>query len=184
MRKINKEISTCGIKDEVNFLWSFKILILSFLLSVFFSFLSETVLTHTSMIFSIAIILIFMFIGVISDMCGVAITSCYSKFETVKNEKHQKMCKQLVKNSDKISVVCCDIIGDICSILSGACGASIIFKVVSYNNLDINVGILSTCVSGLIACLTIFFKSLEKTIAVKYSEKLTLTISKVLCRMK
>lgn len=181
MDKRNKKIKSCNLIDNFNFKWSIKILILSFALSISFSIISDSLLTTASVIIAILIIFLLMFIGVVADMCGVAITSCnIDKFyeKEKRGEKYAKEAIILIKNSDKISVICCDIIGDICSILSGACGASIVYKLISNGIGEHYVMFVSSFVSGLIACLTIFFKSLEKSIAVSKNEAITMFVAK------
>ncbi len=186
MNKDNNKIKTKNLKENLNIAWSFKILGLSFILSVAFSIISDMVLTHTSFIISIIMILLFMAIGVVSDMIGVAVTSCNktNQLDKIKDEKTKKISIDLVNNSDKISVICCDIIGDICSILSGACGASIVYKLIMFGSSAHNDIIISSCVSGLIACLTIFLKSLEKRLAVTKSDKILVSLARCIKRIK
>ena len=181
----NKNIHTASFKQNLNIKWALKVLLLSFTLSVSFSLLSDIVLTHTSFIISIIMIILFMLVGVIADMIGVAITSCSEEsLNNIRDEKIKKICFMLTNNSDKISVICCDIIGDICSILSGACGASIVYKLITIGFEGFADGIISASVSGLIACLTIFFKSLEKRIAVTKSSEITYILSKCINKIK
>ena len=184
MNKNYNKTKITNIKDELNIKWSFKILFLSFILSVTFSVASDMVLTHTSFVVSVIMIFVFMLIGVVFDMIGVAVTCCgLDKFEKTKDEKIKKISLSLISNSDKISVICCDIVGDICSILSGACGASIVYKLIIYGNQQICDILISSCVSGLIACLTIFFKSLEKRIAVTNNYKIVYLLAKCITKI-
>ncbi len=181
----NKKIMTCNLIDNFNLKWSIKILVLSFVLSTVFSLLSDVLLTSASFLLASLIILVLMFVGVIFDMIGVAITSCNAeRFVQMQKDgvKYAKESLYLIKNSDKISVICCDIIGDICSILSGACGACIVYKLISTGIESSLVTLVSAVVSGVIACLTIFLKSLEKSVAVNKNKQITLFIAKCIKR--
>ena len=142
-------VKSCNLIDNFNIKWSIKILVLSFALSVSFSILSDSILSHTSFFISLIIIVFLLLVGVIADMCGVAITSCnIEKFEHNKEvNKTYLTAINLIKSSDKISVICCDIIGDICSILSGACGASIVYKLISNGVGEANTILVSSCVN-------------------------------------
>ena len=185
MVKKNNNARTTNLKESLNIKWALKILLLSFVLSVSFSLISDIVLTHASFIISIIMIFVFMILGVLSDMIGVAITCCNKdKIIDIKDKSIKETCLSLLNNSDKISVICCDIIGDISSMLSGACGASIVYKLITFGLQGYADGLISASVSGLIACLTIFFKSLEKNIAVTKSDKITYYFARCINKIK
>lgn len=178
----DKKIKTQN-KGIVNWTWSFKILFLSLALSISFSIISEMALNGTSIFISILIIISFLIVNVAFDMVGVAITAGnIPYFEELANCKMAgaKESLLLLKNADKVSVLCCDIIGDICGILSGACGASIVFKIIGESANKPVAMIISAVISGFIAGLTIFCKSIEKGYAVNKSEKIILIVGKFL----
>ncbi|MGN1227681.1 MAG: hypothetical protein ACI4TX_03465 [Christensenellales bacterium] len=180
--KIEKDKSVKSLnKKVVNWLWSFKILFLSLALSISFSIISEMALNGTSLLISILIILAFLFVNVFTDMIGVAITAGnLEHFERLAKANVGGAVEgvTLLKNADKVSVLCCDIIGDICGILSGACGASIVLKIIGENaNRPVAI-IVSAVISGLVAGLTIFCKSIEKGYAVNKSEKIILYVGR------
>lgn len=173
-------------KKNINLNWSIKIFFLTLALSISFSILSELVLNTASILISIFIIVLFLTINVFMDMIGVAVTagSIVEFNKLVKdNIKGAKEGRLLLTNAEKVSVFCCDIIGDICGILSGACGASILIKIISESNSPIKI-IISSIISGLIAGLTIFFKSIEKGYAVNSSTNIILKIGKLLSVFK
>lgn len=181
----NQKIKASNLIDNFNLQWSVRFLVLSFFLSVGFSLLSDTFVSSSSLLIALIIIFVLMFLGVFSDMCGVAITSCnLERFEYLCKQqvKYAREATILVKNSDKISVICCDIIGDICSILCGACGTSIVYKIIVNGVGTEYLVLVSSLVSGLIACITIFFKSLEKRLAVTKNEEITLFIARCIKR--
>lgn len=178
----NSKVSILN-KKYINWSWSFKILFLSLALSISFSVLSEVVLNGSTIFFALLVIISFLFVNVLCDLIGVAITAGdINYFESLKkrNVKGADNAILLLKNADKVSVFCCDIIGDICGILSGACGATIVLKIVGENKSNPTIIIVSAVISGLIAGLTIFCKSIEKGYAVKKSEKIILKVAQVL----
>lgn len=122
---------------------------------------------------SIFIIVFFIVLAVVFDMVGVAVTSTkLQNLEKYSQEKGFSTAKKLCKNTDKVSSFCGDVVGDICGILSGAGGVSL---VVNMHISNPSVYILSTClVSSVIAGLTIFGKAVMKGYAVDKCELVTM----------
>ena len=178
-----KKVTVYQYKERINWSWCVRVLFLTFALSIMFSVISELVLTNASLIIAVFVILILMFIGIVADCIGVATTACsleVIKSYVTKNMKGAQQAMILVSNAEKVSVICCDIIGDVCGILSGAAGASIVIKIIGeYNEPSLAI-LVSALVSGVIAGMTIFGKSIEKGLAVKKSEKIVLAAGKVI----
>ena len=59
--------------------WIITITIMAFAISMLFSFLSETILKDASLILGIILVLIFILLGIVFDMIGVAVTSADDK---------------------------------------------------------------------------------------------------------
>ena len=157
-----------------NWGWSVKIFILSICLSVVFSTISQSLFPTLPNILSVVVILFFIALSTIFDMIGVAIAS--TNKEKLKKDQFKdcwQTANKLCDNTEKVSSFCCDVVGDICGILSGAGGVSLVL------NLDIkdaNLYLLVTClVSSLIAGLTIFAKAIMKKKAVQKAEQVLLT---------
>lgn len=55
--------------------WPLIVTILAFTISLLFSFMSESVMPKVGIIVGIMILILFIFIGIIFDMIGVAVTS-------------------------------------------------------------------------------------------------------------
>lgn len=159
----------------VNMKWSIKVLFLALTLSIMFSIVSEMVLSAANIIIAILVIIVLIVIGILFDMVGVAITSGDVKPFSAMASRKVKGAKEsisLIKNAEKVSSFCCDIVGDICGILCGAAGAAIVVKIVSESSNPAMGVLVSSLVSGVIAALTIFGKSIGKGIAVYKSEKI------------
>lgn len=162
-----------------NLKWSIKVLVLSFFLSFFFSFISQSLFPTMSIFLSIFIIIFFVAISVIFDMIAVGVTSVsLEKLEIFKSEKNYATAKKLCENTEKVSSFCGDVVGDICGILSGAGGVSLVLNM---NIQDPNIYFLVTClVSSLIAGLTIFGKAIMKRYSVDNCEKVILKTAQIL----
>lgn len=123
-----------------------------------------------------------MALNVLSDMIGLAITSCQiENIKKIENQQVQSKCLMLVRNSDKVSSILCDVIGDICGILCGVSGTII----TAYFVLKVEIASLKIFigagVSAVIAGLTVLFKAISKNYAVKNSEKIVRKVGAFLC---
>ena len=143
--------------------WALKVFVLSISLSIVFSLLSQSLLPSLSSFMSIFVIVFFIFVSVVFDMIAVAFTTISEeKLEKYKEEKGYEMAMALCRNADKVSSFGGDVVGDICGILSGAGGVSLVVNM----NLEGDVNLLVTClVSALIAGITIFCKAIMKSYA-------------------
>ena len=153
--------------------WAFKVFVLSISLSIIFSLFSQSLLPSLSPFFSIFVIVFFVFVSVIFDMIAVAFTSINKEqLDKYKNENGYVMAVKLCERADKVASFGGDVVGDICGILSGAGGVSL---VVNMNIQDANLNLLITClVSSLIAGITIFCKAIMKTYALQNCEQIAI----------
>ena len=153
--------------------WAFKVFILSISLSIIFSLVSQSLLPSLSPFFSIFVIVFFVFVSVIFDMVAVAFTSINKEqLDKFKNENGYVMAVKLCERADKVASFGGDVVGDICGILSGAGGVSL---VVNMNIQDTNLNLVVTClVSSLIAGITIFCKAIMKTYALQNCEQIAI----------
>lgn len=179
---MGKYVKTNGKKaNKINFIWSFKLMIIAAIISIVLSFISEIAMKDVNLLVGTIIILIFIGLGILFDMIGVAVTSALEAplhSMCSKKIKGAKMAIKLKKNSDKVSSFCCDVIGDICGVVSGAAGVAIalsISEIFGISNMTSNL-----IVTGIVASLTIGGKSLEKPIAINNGNKILFRFAKVL----
>lgn len=181
--KVKKQINKKN-KESIKrkgIIWTVNITIITFLLALFFSFLAEITAKKANVIISFILLFSLMFIGYIFDAIGVATTASEEHpFHAMasRKEKGSKMAIKLIKNADKVSSICCDVIGDICGIISGACSVAIVFKL-SQNNEIIQYW-LAILLSSLVCALTVGGKSLFKIFALKNSKIIVLNTAKFL----
>ena len=156
--------------DLVDKKWIIFIIFISFIISFLMSFISQEAIPNIPIIIGIVLTLLFIFLGVIFDIIGVAVTSSDEKVFHSMNAKKVKGANIAVlfkKNAEKVSSFTCDVIGDICGIVSGACGTNISLAIShSYNY---SLLITSMVVGAIIASLTIGGKAIGKGIAINKS---------------
>lgn len=161
--------------------WTIKIIIMAFIISFMFSLGSEIIMPKVNIITSIIILALFIIIGIIFDMIGVAITTCDIKpFHSMNSKKisYAKTAIKLIQNSAKVSSFCNDVIGDICGIISGSAGVIISTGITQIFNT--NLLLTSLITTSLIASLTIGGKAIGKTIALKNNTSIIKKFSKII----
>ncbi len=164
-----------------DYIWALELALLAFAISVTFSFISEVALKETSLLVSTIIVLLFILIGVLFDMVGMAVaTAEEAPFHSMSARKIKpaKVAVMLKRNAGKVSSFCNDVIGDICGIVSGSAGVVIATSVSSM--WDVSLLLSSLVTTGVIAALTIGGKAFEKTIAMEKSNEILYQFSKVL----
>ena len=172
-------------KKNKNYGWILLITILSFIISFSFSFISETILPGVNITLGIIIVLIFILLGVLFDMIGVAVaTANDAPFHSMASQKVKcaPVAIKMLKNASKVSSFCNDVIGDICGIISGSAGVTIALKV--SNSLEIEALIPTLIVTALIAAMTIGGKACGKNIALTKSNMIIYETAKLLSIFK
>ena len=169
------------MKSKQNIKWILLITSLTFVISMIFSYLSEKILKKSNIVIELLVLLTVILIGIIFDMIGVAVTTCAEyPFHAMASRKIKgaKTAIKLIKNKDKVSSFCNDVIGDICGIVSGTAGV-IIATSIAKDSI-----ICSLLVTATISSLTIGGKALGKKVAVNKSENITKIVSKILSIME
>lgn len=167
-------------KEHIDVKWIVKIVIMAFTISFALSFVSEMTIPKLSNVFGILITLLFIFIGILFDIVGVSVTAADEKVFHSMNSRQVSGAKVAVtfkKNADKVSSFCCDVIGDVCGIISGAAGTTIALNIA--NSLDVNLLFISLTVAAIIAALTIGGKAMGKSFAINKSDIILYEFAKV-----
>lgn len=168
-------------KSKSYILWPIKILILALVFSLFFSLLSEMALSNASIVVAVIVILVFISLGIYFDVLGLAVASADIQNFTAMAARKVVGSKQaiiLIQNADKVNSICNDVFGDVCGILAGAAGASIIAKIVIENSGSFLSIFIPSVVSAIIAGLTIFGKAIFKRLAINKANEITLQLAK------
>ena len=157
-------------KETVDKKWIIIIVCLSFTISFVFSLISQLTIPNLSLWLGILITLLFISIGILFDIIGVSVTSADEKVFHSMNSRKVKGASVAVKfkkNADKVSNFCCDVIGDVCGIISGAAGTTITAILVS--KFGFNLLFTGLVVAATIAALTIGGKAMGKSFAINKS---------------
>ena len=163
--------------------WPLKVTIITLVLSAFFSFSTEIVSTRSNLVIALLICILLILISIIFDGIGVAVTNCDIKPLTAMAAKKvpgSRRAIRLVQNSEKVSSICCDVIGDICGVISGACSAAIVLRIVSYSGTGKYQLLISIIASAMIAAITVGGKAVGKMIAIRNSKELVMLTARLL----
>ena len=165
---------------KTNKKWLSQIFFMSLGLSIAFSLLAQLTLSHTNLGISLCLICVLIIISVVADIVGVAVTACNVKPLLENIEKRTfgaRFGLKIVKNADKTSSICSDVIGDICSILSGAGGVAITVQL-GILMPGVSEFVLALLVNAIIASLSIVGKAVGKTYALNNPLKIVITVGK------
>ena len=157
-------------KAKINMKWVLTITLLAFVISFTFSFASEMTIPNVPVGFGVMLVIVFILIGVLFDMIGVAVTSADEKpFHSMNSRKVKgaDIAVLFKKNADKVASFCNDVIGDVCGVISGSAGAIIALSLSEIIPLD--KFLITLIVTSIIAALTIGGKAMGKSFAMNKS---------------
>ncbi len=160
-------------------IWTIKITVITFFLSSLFSFLSEIASNNLNIVISICILFFLLILSIVFDSIGVAATSCEMSpilAMAAKKVPGANVAVKLLKNAEKVSNICNDVIGDICSIVSGTCIAAIVLSL----KLPEGYYWVNILVSATFAALTVGGKAFCKYLAVNNSKDIIMLAAKFL----
>ena len=162
--------------------WAGIITVITFLLSMALSFLASELIQGLAWYFSVMVLVLMIFIGIIFDILGIAVTTADEiPFHALaaKKEKGAKRAIKLLRNAEKVSNICNDVVGDICGIISGSTTASIVVFLVNTFSLsdDMYVAMPLTAVT---AALTVGGKAIGKSIAINNANQIVHFVAKIL----
>lgn len=170
-KKASKQNKNINLKPDYK--WIVTISLTAFAITFFMSIFSETALRDINLFLSILIVALFIMIGIIFDMIGIAVTVADKKvFHSMASKKvaGAKISLKLIENNSKVSSFCNDVIGDICGILSGTAASTIAILISS--KLNLNIFVVTLVITSLIAAFTIGGKALGKSIAINHSNSI------------
>ena len=171
-------------KKHSNVRWIVTIFIVAVLISSAISFLSSSVMEDAGIVEAFVVLLIIVLIGILFDIVGVAVMSAGEKpFHSMAAKKIPGAAEalMLLRNAEKVSSFCNDVVGDICGVVSGSASAVIAVKALTNLGSDA-VGQL--LMSALVAGITIAGKALGKNIAMSKPTQIVHLVAKPIYYIK
>ncbi len=167
-----------------NHRWAVTVFFIAVLLSSTISFLSSTVMEDAELVEAFIVLLFIVFLGILFDIIGVAVMSASEKpFHSMAARKVPGAAEalKLLRNAEKVSNFCNDVIGDICGVVSGSASAVIAVKALTQVKSDM---LSQLIMSALVAGVTISGKAFGKNIATSQSTNIVHIVSKIIYYIK
>ena len=154
--------------------WVVTIFLVTILISGTISLISDEVMANSSVTVAFIILLAIIFLGIVFDIIGMAVATADEKpFHSMAARKvpgaHEAI--KLLRNAERVSSICNDVVGDICGVVSGSASATIATLIL----MNVDVGWprgISLVMSALVAGLTVGGKAIGKTFAVNSCTKI------------
>lgn len=104
-------------KENSELKWFVIVFVTTFILSIVFSYISTNAISSLELFPATLILILTIFIGILFDIIGVAVTIAKEEelhAKATKKIQGAKTSIKLVRNSSKVANICADVIGDIC----------------------------------------------------------------------
>ncbi|MCX7747508.1 MAG: Mg2+ and Co2+ transporter CorB [Clostridia bacterium] len=177
-KKVKFRCSLLNTKKE-NGKWISVIIMMTFLLSATLSLTSSKILSNVNNIVAFSVVLVIIVINIVFDIIGMAVASSDEvPFHSMASRKiaGAKQAIWLVRNADKVSAFCNDVVGDICGVISGAGSAFIIYRIVG-TGVDAETTLTGLGITALVASMTVGGKAVGKSFAIQNSNYIVYKVS-------
>ena len=161
--------------------WVVTVFLITVVISGIISLVSDEVMDSSSLPVAFLILLAIVMVGIIFDIIGMAVASADEKpFHSMAARKvpGSQEAIRLLRNAERVSSICNDVVGDICGIVSGSTAAVIVAALqrdLSTTNVMISIG-----VTALISGLTIGGKALFKKVAINECTAVVYRVARIM----
>ena len=162
--------------------WVVTIFFVTIVISGVISLVSDEIMSRSGIGLAFVILFAIVLLGILFDIIGVAVTAADEKpFHAMASRKVSgaRESLKLLRSSDRVSSICCDVVGDICGVVSGAASATIAALIISSANFGWPQ-IVTLGMSALVAGLTVGGKAIGKGVAIGSATKIVQTVGKIL----
>ena len=169
-----------------NIRWVLTIFFVTIFVSGAISLLSDVLMKASTMVAAFIILLIIILVGIIFDIIGMAVATADEKpFHAMAARKvaGAKDAIALLRNAERVSSICNDVVGDICGVISGSASATIAAQILA--NFEFTFPqVVSLLMSALAAGLTVGGKAMGKGFAVNCSTKIVFFVGQTIYHLK
>ena len=162
--------------------WVVTIFFVTMLISGTITLVSDAIMEVSGIVVCFLILLTIILVGIIFDIIGVAVTSADEKpFHSMAARKvpgaHEAIA--LLRNAERVSSICNDVVGDICGVVSGSASATISVLIIVHVE-GFWTKVISLAMSALVAGLTVGGKAIGKTFAINSSTQIVHTVGRLI----
>ena len=165
--------------------WVVTIFLVTILISGTISLLSDILMANSTMAVAFLILLVIILVGIIFDIIGMAVATADEKpFHSMAARKVPGAQESilLLRNAERVSSICNDVVGDICGVVSGSASATIAAQILQ--NFDFTwPQMVSLLMSAFVAGLTVGGKAIGKTFAMNSATTIVHNVGKLIYRL-
>ncbi len=165
--------------------WVVTIFFVTIVISGAISLLSDFIMSVSGIVVAFLILMGIILIGIVFDIVGVAVASADEKpFHSMAARKvpGAQDAIKLLRNAERVSSICNDVVGDICGVVSGSASATIAAQVLQNFELSLPQ-VVSLLMSALVAGLTVGGKAIGKTFAMNSCTQIISFVGRILYYM-
>ena len=180
---MSKSDSSAGKKERNKTIrWVVTIFFVTIVVSGLISLLSDYIMSVSGIVVAFLILMAIILIGIIFDIIGVAVASADEKpFHSMASRKvpGAQDAIKLLRNAERVSSICNDVVGDICGVVSGSASATIAAQVLTHFDFGWPQ-VVSLVMSALVAGFTVGGKAIGKTFAMNSCTKIISFVGRLL----
>ena len=162
--------------------WVVTVFLVTLAVSGMISLISDELMASSGLLAAFAILLGIVFLGIIFDIIGMAVATASEKpFHSMAARKvpGAQEAIRLLRNAERVSSICNDVVGDICGVVSGSASATIAALILTHVD-TLWPRAVSLGMSALVAGLTVGGKAIGKTIAVNSCTQIVHLVGRIL----
>lgn len=162
--------------------WVVTVFLITVVISGIISLVSDEVMDSSSLPVAFLILLAIVMVGIIFDIIGMAVASADEKpFHSMAARKvpGSQEAIRLLRNAERVSSICNDVVGDICGVVSGSASATIAVQVMQHFTFSAKQ-VIPLVMSAMVAGLTVGGKAIGKTFAVHSCTNIVYGVGKLL----
>ena len=166
-------------KKNSHIRWIVTVFFVAVVISSTISFFSSTVLEGAGLVEAFLVLLLIVALGIVFDIIGVAVKPFHAM--AAKKVPGAAEALHLLRNAEKVSSFCNDVVGDICGVVSGSASAVVAVRALTMLNSET---VAQLIMSALVSGVTIAGKACGKNIATGKATQIVHTTSKLIYYIK
>lgn len=162
--------------------WIISVFLVTIVVSGLISLISDEVMAGSSLAVAFAILMGIVLLGILFDIIGMAVATASEKpFHSMAAKKvpGAQEAIRLLRNAERVSSICNDVVGDICGVVSGSASATIAALILTHVDTRWPRAV-SLIMSALVAGLTVGGKAIGKGFAVNSCTEIVHTVGRIL----
>ena len=162
--------------------WVVSIFFITVFISSLITLLSDEILSKSGTAAAFFILFVIVFVGILFDVIGVAVTSADEKpFHSMAARKvpGAQEAIRLLRNAERVSSICNDVVGDICGVVSGSASAAIAVQILQKFSFSWPQ-VISLAMSPMVAGFTVGGKAIGKTMAMNSATQIVHSVGKLI----